>query len=116
TLSEWEMLVRLRVDDVEVLGQTGEEYQRWMKDLESNNVSLQVPSSAWSLLSVLSIAVSVDSAFCRLREEGHADIDSLDCVIRMARQDDNVTVHVRHDRIGRASYGEMYAAFTAFAE
>lgn len=116
TLPEWEMLVRLRVNGIEVFGQTEEEYQRWKRDLESNNVSLPVPSSAWSLLSVLSIAVSADSTFGRLQEEGYGDIDSLDCVIRLARQDDAVTIYIRRDRIGRASYAEMHAAFTAFAE
>lgn len=116
TLSEWEMLMRLRIGSVEVFGHTEEEYQRWMADLKSNNISLNVPSSAWSLLSVLSIAVSVDSAFHHLREERHTEIDSLDSVIRLSRQDEMVTVSVSRDWFAQASYEELKMAFAAFAE
>jgi len=116
TLSEREMLMRLHVDGVEVFGQAEDEYQRWMDKLESNNVSLHVPSSAWTLLSVLSIAASVDSAFYRLRKTGRSDVDSLDCVIRMTQLRGIVTVYIRTDRVGQASYKDMYATFTLFAE
>jgi hypothetical protein len=113
-----EMLVRLRVGDVEVFGQSEEGYQRWAEHLRQHHLALHVPSSAWALLSVLSIAVSVQGAFRRLRDDGQAVIDSLDCVIRLARQGDEVSVQVGHDgvRVGRAAYTKLYNVFTSFAE
>lgn len=116
TLSEWEMLMRLRIGNVEVLGHTRENYESWMVNLERNKVSLKVPSEAWSLLSVLAIAVSVEDAFAHLRAEGHADIDSLDCVMRLTQRDDMVMAHVDPRLVGVAPYVELYAAFAAFAQ
>lgn len=116
SLLDWEMLMRLRMGDVEVLGYTEEEYQRWMNDLKRFDLSLQVPSSAWSLVSVLSIAISIEGAFRQLRESDHADIDSLDFVMRLDKRGDLVLAHIRRDRIGQALYREMYPAFAGFAE
>jgi len=115
-LSEWEMLLRLCVGDVEVLGRSDEDYHAWLKNLRRYNVALHIPSPAWSRLSVLWIASSVESAFARLREEGHSDLDSLDCAIHLVQQDDMVTVFLSRDRVGQAPMAEMYAAFAAFAE
>lgn len=115
TLPEWEMLMRLRVGEVEVFGHTEEEYQRWMANIESNKLSLHVPSSAWSFLAVLSVAVSVDSAFDRLREDGRSDIDVIEGVILMERQDNIAMIYIDRDRVGQASVEEMYSAFASFA-
>jgi hypothetical protein len=115
-LSEWEMLMRLRIGDVEVFGQTDEEYQAWLEHLRRNNIPLDVPSPAWSRLSVLWIATTVDDAFVRLQEKGHSELSSLDCVIHLVQQGETVRVFLSHDRVGQASMAESHAAFAVFAD
>jgi hypothetical protein len=115
-LPEWEMLMRLRIGEIEVFGRTQEEYQRWVEHLRSNNLPVDVPSAAWSRLSVLSIAVDVERAFSQLRETGTAEIDSLDCSIHLELDGSKVRVWVRRDRVGQALLTDVHAGFTAFAE
>jgi len=113
--SEWEMLMRLRVGDVEVFGRSDEDYQVWLETLRRNNLPLDIPSPAWSRLSVLWIATGIEVAFTHLGEKGYGDLGSLDCAIRLARQDDTVTVSLG-DRVGQAPMVELYVAFAGFAE
>lgn len=115
-LLEWEMLMRLRIDDVEVFGSTEEEFQRWLDRLRRNNLPLRVPSSAWTNLSVLWIALGVDEAFRRLKEAGTAALNSLDSLVHLACHDDLVRIYLRKDRIGQAPFGELYSVFESFAE
>lgn len=115
-LDEWEMLMRLRIGAVEVFGHTDDEYHAWQESLRRHDVSLHVPSPAWSRLSVLWIASSVEEAFSALQRDGHSDLPSLDCVIRLVRHDENVAVTLRPDRTGHAPLVEVQAAFEAFAE
>lgn len=114
--SEREMLMRLRVGDVEVFGQSDENYQVWLENLQRNNLPLDIPSPAWSRLSVLWIATGVEGAFTRLREKGYGDLGSLDCAIRLVQQDNTVTVYISDDRTSQAPMVELYAAFADFAD
>ncbi len=114
SVADWEMLMRFRVGDVEVFGQTEEEYQRWLERLRSYHLALNPPSSAWSTLSVLSIAVSVSAALRSLREVGQAELPSLDSIVRLTQEGGVVTVCMRPDRIGQAPYAEMHEALQSF--
>ncbi len=64
---EWEMLMRLCIGSVEVFGQSDEDYQAWLESLRRNNVRLDIPSPAWSRLSVLWIATGVGGLPLALR-------------------------------------------------
>lgn len=111
-----EMLMRLRLDTVEVFGQTEDAYHAWQEHLRRNNLPLHVPSSAWLPLSVIWIATSVEEAFTRLREEGHSDLLSLASAIHLEQQGETVAVYLSRERVGQALLTEVHAAFVAFAE
>ena len=115
SVSEWEMLMRLRLGDVEVFGNTESEYQRWLERLRRYKVTRIPPSSSWTTLSVLWIAMSISSAFFDLTEKGQAELPSLDCVIRMERHEDAVIISSHPGRIGRAPYADVQDAFFSFA-
>jgi hypothetical protein len=116
SLPEWEMQVRLRVGDVEVLGHTEEEDQQWMEELKRHQAALIVPSSAWTLLEVVSIAASVDSACQQLQAAGRGVLVGIEQDIWLERRADDVLITFRHDRVGRAPAPEVYDALMSFAQ
>lgn len=116
-LTEWEMLMRLSVGEVEVLGQSEEHYQRWRDQLKRDNITLDVPSAAWCRVPILSVAMSVEDAFSRLHEDGYAELATIDePVIRLTQTGDLVTIRVDHDRAGYAPRAELYDVLAAFAD
>lgn len=114
---ELEMPARLRIGDVDVFGHSADEYEQWMRSLANHNLPSQVPLPAWTLLPVLSLAISSGDAFARLNAQGHADIDAIDAVIWLEQQRGPIVeIYMSRDRIGRASLAELQAGFASFAE
>jgi len=108
SLPEWEMLVRLQADHVEVLGRTDTEHQSWMDQLKHDNSALSVPSADWSLLEIISVAVSIDSALQQLHTMGRAALEGIEQAdITLEYRGDDVLIAFRHDRVGRASATDL---------
>jgi hypothetical protein len=115
-LLDWEMLMRLRIGAVEVFGHTDEEYRAWLERLQRYGLPQDVPSPAWTRLSVLWIAVCVEEAFARLHQEGRSDLPSLASVIYLEQAGETVAVFLSRERVGQAPLAEVQAAFAAYAE